>query len=511
MNRRLRTLRRLLLVPAAAAALLVVAPAVAQAHPLGNFTINHYDGLTLTPERVDDLAVVDEAEIPTLQARDTIDTDHDGVLEPAELRAYGATRCGAVAASVRVTVDGSPLPWNVNSSTFELLPGAAGLPTSRLTCALTARAHLDHPGRLELSDDLDADHVGWREITALGDGVHIEHSPVPSHSVSGELRHYPDDLLSSPLNVRSADLTVLPGTGADTSPAFTLPSAGLADRWLSHLTSTFTNLVGARRLTFGVGALALLLSLVLGASHAAMPGHGKTVMAAYLAGKNGTKRDALTVGATVTFTHTAGVLLLGLLLSASAALTGESILSWLGVASGLLIAVIGLGLLRSAWRQRRREQHVPATAHGHDHGHEHEHEHVQGQDHVHGHHEHLPGHAGSHRHDQEGPPRQGRRALIGLGVAGGLVPSPSALVVLLGAVALGRTYFGVALVLGYGLGMAATLTAAGLLLVGLRHRARRALPGAARVMHLAAYTPIATALFVVTVGGALALRSLSTF
>ena len=498
MKQRSRTLRRLLLVPAVAAMSLVMAPAVAQAHPLGNFTINHYDGLTLTPDRVDDRAVVDEAEIPTLQARETIDTDHDGVLEAAELRAYGTARCGTVAASVHVTVDGSPLPWTVNGSTFELLPGAAGLPTSRLTCALTARARLDHPSTVVLTDDLDPDHVGWREITALGDGVHIDHSPVPSHSISGELRHYPNDLLSSPLSVGSTDLTVLPGTSAGTGAAFKLPSAGLADRWLGHLTSTFNDLVGARRLTFGVGALALLLSLVLGASHAAMPGHGKTVMAAYLAGKNGTKRDALTVGATVTFTHTAGVLVLGLLLSVSASLTGESVLSWLGVASGLLIAIIGLSLLRSAWRQRQRD-----SAHAHA-----PHEHDHGGGHAHGHHDHVHGHADGHRHSHGEPPGHGRRALIGMGVAGGLVPSPSALVVLLGAVALGRTYFGVALVLGYGLGMAATLTAAGLLLVGLRHRTQRALPGTTRVLHLAAYTPIATAVFVVAVGAALALRSL---
>jgi ABC-type nickel/cobalt efflux system permease component RcnA len=95
-----------------------------------------------------------------------------------------------------------------------------------------------------------------------------------------------------------------------------------------------------------------------------------------------------------------------------------------------------------------------------------------------------------------------------MGIAGGLVPSPSALIVLLGAVALGRTAFGVALVLGYGLGMAATLTAAGLLLVRLQSRTRRTMLGNAGTIRLLAYTPIATALLVVTVGAGLALRSL---
>jgi ABC-type nickel/cobalt efflux system permease component RcnA len=101
-----------------------------------------------------------------------------------------------------------------------------------------------------------------------------------------------------------------------------------------------------------IGFLAVLLSLILGASHAALPGHGKTVIAAYLVGRRGTSRDAVVVGATVTLTHTAGVLVLGLLLSLSSVLAGESVLRWLGIASGLLIAGIGVVLLRSAARKR---------------------------------------------------------------------------------------------------------------------------------------------------------------
>lgn len=491
----MRVLKCLFTTLAAASALVLLTPAAAQAHPLGNFTINHYDGLTLHPDRIDDLAVVDRAEIPTLQARDAVDTDHDGVLAPAELQAYAAAQCATIAASVHLTADGTAARWTANHAGMELSPGAAGLPTSRITCALTANVRLNRATMLALTDNLDGDHIGWREVTAIGDGVHLDHSPVPSRSVSAELRHYPDDLLSSPLDVRSAVLDVLPGPGADTGAAFALPTSGLADRYLNRLTGTFTGLVGARHLTFGIGLLALLLSLVLGASHAAMPGHGKTVMAAYLAGRHGTTRDALAVGATVTFTHTAGVLALGLLLSASASLAGESILNWLGVVSGLLIAVIGISLLGSAWGSRRGPSHS-RDEHGHDHDHHH--------DHSHGH-EHEPAHGHHHEHAR----RHGRRNLIGMGVAGGLVPSPSALVVLLGAVALGRTAFGIALVLGYGLGMAATLTAAGLLLVRLQKNTRRTRLGSLRPARLLAYTPVATALFVLTVGAGLALRSLT--
>jgi len=216
-------------------------------------------------------------------------------------------------------------------------------------------------------------------------------------------------------------------------------------------------------------------------------------MAAYLArkgtdGRRGSTRDAVIVGATVTVTHTLGVLALGLALSLSSSLAGESVTSDLGIVSGSLVAVIGVALLFSALRHRRADAHE----HDHEHGHDHDHHHGHDHDHVHTH--------------ERGSRRAG---LVGMGVAGGLVPSPSALVVLLGAIALGRTWFGVALVLSYGVGMAATLTAAGILLVRLSNR------WAGRVAHrfgaarLAGAAPVMTAGLVVVVGLGLATRSLA--
>lgn len=480
---------------ALAAAIVTLGAAPAQAHPLGNFTVNHYDGLTLRRGQVVDSAVVDRAEIPTMQARATIDTNHDGVLEADELAAAAVIQCAQLATSAVLRIDGTASHWRVISSSLALTPGAAGLPTSRLSCELTAAADLTRPATLTFADDADDGHVGWREITAAYDGVHTDGSaPVPQRSISDELRHYPGDLLASPLDVRAVTLRVLPGAGASGSAGFLVPAAGLADRLLGHLTERFNRLVGARHLTLGVGLLALLLSLVLGASHAALPGHGKTVMAAYLAGKRGGTRDAVTVGVTVTFTHTAGVLVLGLLLSLSASLAGESILNWLGAASGALIAAIGIGLLHSAWRARRPGHQAHEHEHGHDHGH-------------HGHHHSHSAHGHGHSHAPQSA--FNRRGLIGMGIAGGLVPSPSALVVLLGAIALGRTVFGVALVLGYGLGMAATLTAAGVVLVRLRDRARPTLLAGLGSARLLAYTPLVTALLVFALGAALAIRSLT--
>ncbi|MYT20548.1 nickel transporter, partial [Streptomyces sp. SID7760] len=301
-----------------------------------------------------------------------------------------------------------------------------------------------------------------------------------------------------------------------------------------------------------VGFLALLLAVVLGASHAAMPGHGKTIMAAYLAGRRGTPRDALTVGASVTLTHTAGVLALGLALPLATHLAGETVLAWLGLASGLLVTAIGLQLLHSALRGRGHQH----SHHGHHHHGDHDHggrSHIHGDRHVHhvgrGHtqpaapalpssrrapgaasgvgttvvltktgreseHDHHHPHHGEsdhHHHAHTAAPRR-RWTLVGVGIAGGLVPSPSALVVLLGAVALGRTAFGILLVFGYGLGMATTLTLAGLLLVRLRDRigTRAAGRASARLKALGRIGPAATSGLVLLVGISLAARAITS-
>src|SRR5215467_2741424 len=215
-------------------------------------------------------------------------------------------------------------------------------------------------------------------------------------------------------------------------------------------------------------------------------------MAAYIAGRRGRPRDALTVGAIVTLTHTGGVLVLGLLLTGTASLAGEVVLSWLGIASGVLVAAVGVAMLGGVLRRR-------ASVYDHYHGHSHDHEHHgHSHDHDHDHH----GHSHSHPH----PSRQARRlSLVGMGIAGGLVPSPSALIVLLGAVGLGRTAFGVLLVVAYGAGMAAMLTAAGLVLVRVRDRwASRPRRTLAR---LAALAPTGTAALVLCVGLGLAGRA----
>jgi nickel/cobalt exporter len=474
-------------------AAILIPAAQASAHPLGNFTVNHYDGLTVTASTLIDDAVVDFAEIPTAQAVGVVDTNHNGDVDPGEASSYAAAMCRALATQVSAVVADTSVPFQVATSRFVYRPGAAGLQTSRLECGLRAALHITAQTRVGFADRFDGDRIGWHEVTAVATGVHLRGAPVPQLSVSDRLLHYPNDLLSSPLDVRSATLTVLPGAGASTvaSGLAKVPGAGPVSRVVGRLDGALGSLAGRRHLTLGITALAVLVSLLLGAAHAALPGHGKTVMAAYLAGKRGTRRDAVAVGVTVTVTHTAGVLLLGLALSVSSSLAGERVSGVLGAVSGALIVVVGVSLLASAVQHRRHA----GNSHPHDHTHNHPHD--QAHDHSHG-------------HDSQAPRRTGRRALVGMGVAGGLVPSPSALVVLLGAVALGRTAFGVVLVIVYGVGMAATLTAAGLLLVTAAGRLRARPRLAAIAGRSAALVPATTSMVVVLVGLGLATRSLAS-
>lgn len=581
------------------------APA-AEAHPLGNLSVNHYHGLTIQTTRVLDDAVVDTAELPTAQARAAIDANSDDVIAADELANYGQSQCAALATATKISVDGQPRAWSVTSTSFVFRAGQASLPTGRLMCQLETAMAEATSHSVALTDSYLADRVGWHEIVAIGDGVDLPGSPVPSQSVSSRLETYPSDLLSSPLAVRSVTLDVRPPTGAAaagpakvTKRPFSVEGLGPFSTVVKRVNNTFNNLVGRRQLSVSVGLLAIGLALVLGASHAVLPGHGKTIMAAYIAGRQGSVRDAVVVGATVTATHTGGVLLLGLALTLSSALAGEVVMGWLGVISGLMIVALGLSILIN---RRKGFASLHGAGHNHgpgghshgpaDHGHDHDHDHVQAnaghRNHDHSHddhphhdhdadhdHIHVDSHAGHHDHDHpdhhshdhpdhpdhhdehelahasqhgrhDGPQPSGRssnqvalaretsgarvrvatpsisstgnhvahvsrKGLFGMGIAGGLVPSPSALVVLLSAIALGRTLFGVVLVVAYGIGMAGTLTLAGIALVRVRDRYAHRVSGRSSVWakRWSRLVPFATATLIIVVGAGLIIRSLA--
>jgi ABC-type nickel/cobalt efflux system permease component RcnA len=514
---------------------LTVVP-TAQAHPLGNFSVNHYDGLRLSHDRIEDTAVVDSAEIPTAQDEEATDTDRDGTVSPAEAADRAAERCAQLAGRTRISVGGERIAWKVGHFGLTYGKGAAGVPVARLTCILRADVDLSRPADISFASGADVTRTGWKEITAVpGVRVRLAESSVPAKSPSDVLRHYPRDGDEQPLAVVKAELRTQPGVGGATAGApgpvepDEVPAVQAVDRGtvlFPALEHRLTGLTAGRDLTLPVGLLAVLLTLLLGAGHAALPGHAKLAVAACLARREGGVRAALAVGTTVTATHTAGVLTMGLILTAGGGFVGEQLLGWLGAVSGAVIAVLGTVLAVTAVRALRTGRPPALWHHGHSHGHAHgespEHTHAHGHHHDHSHgHEHRhatgPSHGhGDHAHEtysREGkrPRRTGLPALLGVGLAAGLVPSPSALVVLLGAVALSRTFFGVLLVVGYGLGMALTLTAAGLLLSGGGSRfaalAERRLPSLRRYTR---YAAVLTALAVLTVGISLTLRSLLT-
>jgi len=420
----------------------------------------------------------------------------------------------------------------------------------RVDCELSADVDLsadDH--EVTLSNDWIGDRIGWHEITATGSGVTLAGS-VPTTSASDQLRVYPEDLLSAPPDVRTATISTSPG-GETSQGGATTASGGRrvqtgsisALPGVDSASRSFTDLVSKERLTVGIALTGLVLAILLGSLHALAPGHGKTVMAAYMLGDEGTGRQAMALCATVTVTHTAGVLVLGTALTVTTVIAPERLYPILGAISGLLVASIGVTMLRRA-RQARTTGFFGTTGHSHphlDHDHPDHHGHdtapdrelvaigAQVVEHSHGPapapddhsaHVHTHGHQAQH-HEAHGHQAHGHshpdlsqpvswRSLVGMGFAGGMVPSPSALLVLLGAIALGRTWFGVALVIAYGIGMAVSLVAAGLFLLRIRNRLDRYLTtrNGQRASKRMAIMPVVTASFVVAGGLYVALRAL---
>jgi ABC-type nickel/cobalt efflux system permease component RcnA len=530
----------------AAGALLLVPAATASAHPLGNFTVNRYDGLVVAPGQLRVTHIEDLAEIPATQAKP--DIKQLGITE------WARQRCDKAAEGSKVTVDGRTVALTPGSGTARLRPGQAGLNTLRVECSSTAALPKGSTVALGFHSAGLTTGPGWREITARADRMTLTKSDVAKKSISHELTSYPKDLLSSPADTTTASLHARPGgpalTDADQStsepPAASVLPRG-ADRW----TEALNNLVARHHLTVGFAALALLIAIALGAMHALAPGHGKTLMAATAAARGGRARlkDVLPLAASVTVTHTLGVIALGLLVTAGSAAT-PSVIAWLGIASGALVLFAGANLVRRAWRNRPRPQahshphphdHQHETAktperslvlasahaqagstaphaepHTHPHPHSHDDDHAQSHGHDHSHdHPHAHDHAVEHTHGgfthtHETAPTV--RGTILLGFAGGLVPSPSAVVVLVGAAALGQAWFGLLLVVAYGVGLALTLTAAGFAVVKLGTGMNRVLDRRPRwttspmAVLVRRTLPLASAFVVVALGVGLVLK-----
>lgn len=452
-------------------AVALVGGPVASAHPLGNFTINRYSGLVLSPGKVEVRYVVDMAEIPTFQETTAIDTDGDGALEPSERGTWAARKTEEILAGLTLAVDGKPVTLRVVSDSVRLRVGQAGLPILYLTANF--RADLpDGSGSLRYSDRNFPGRIGWKEVTAWShEGVAIRGSSVPATGASQELRAYPKDLLASPLDVTTARLAYSPGPGTSPSDASGTAAAVAGAPVASG--GSFAALV-SRPLTPFVLLLSLALAFGFGALHALGPGHGKTITAVYLVGQEARARQAAAVGAAVALMHTASVLVLGLVVFVTArSFPADRVYPWLTFGTGLVALALGGGLLVTRVRARRRGVE---RSHGHAHPH---------HPHVHGHDPHS---------DLDHGPISGR-GLVALAVAGGILPSPTAFVVLTGAVAAHRVGYGLTLILAFSAGLAASLMVVGLLALRARTAVSRRFAG-----RWIGVIPIASALVIVGFG-----------
>jgi len=424
-------------------------PAAAAAHPLGNFTVNRFAAVELSGRDVFVHYVLDLAEIPTVQ-------------EGGRVRAAGFD--SEVAQRLELVLDGRRVELVPVTHEVSERPGAGGLPTMRFEAVYRALARdgdaldPDAATGLVFHDTNFATRIGWKEVVVRArDGAQLVASDVPSVSRSDELRAYPKELLRSPLNVTSAQARFEPGSGPGTPPAFT--GTGAPER----TAGAFESLIARGERGAGVVLLSLLLAAFWGAAHALSPGHGKTMVAAYLVGSRGTPRHALLLGLTVTVTHTIGVFALGgVTLALSAFVVPEQLYPWLNLVSALLVVAVGVSVLRVRLRHRR----------GHDHAHHHG--------------------------------ERSLRDLLAVGISGGLLPCPTALVVLLAAISLHRVGYGLVLILAFSAGLAGAMTAVGLAAVS----AKRFLRGAAFEGPIVRALPAASALLILGLGVAMTARSI---
>jgi nickel/cobalt transporter (NicO) family protein len=514
-------------------------PASASAHPLGNFTINHYAEVRVEVDRILLDVVIDHAEIPTFQARQDFDLDGDGSVSDAEVDAGRVTACDEVRGSLALAVDGAELDLGPTEAGLSFPLGAGGLSTMRQVCAYEAPLGQQigsAPVTVTFSEGSYPERLGWREIVATGSGVALRavEGELRDVTLSGRLLSYPEDRIAIPLaddalaveatvggpalaNFDVPDAEPVPSAAPSAAPSST-PATPSPEPTTTDQPAVVPGGIGGGEIPgifseTDLTPLVLLISLItaaaLGAGHALTPGHGKTLMAAYLVGTRGSPRHALGLGISVSVSHTAGILALAAaVVAASDALAPDVVVRWAPVVAAISIVAIGGWMLFGELRRRRAAGggHDHADDHGQSHGHGHSHAHGQSHDHDVDH-AHVPDHAGGHSHGPAPGSSITWRSLFVLGLAGGLIPSTSALLILLGSIAAGRPAFGFILVVAFGLGMAGVMTGIGLALVAARDRFDRiqAEAGVARVRQA---VPLAAAVVVLGLGVVLTAQAL---
>ncbi len=504
----------------------------ADAHPLGNFTINHLAKVVLTNGEAHVRYVVDMAEIPAFQEIRKIDKDGDGTINDVEGQAYLKTVAPQIASNLELKAGSSRIALTTGAGTVSTLDGQGGLKTLRIVVDYTGTLpqNWTEGASATIKDSNYSDRLGWREvIVQAGPGVTLTQSTATTVDETAELTAYPESRLKSPPDVREAHFKFEPGDGVSVAVTAKQHSSGKANSPSKSLNG-FAGLVSKAKLTPAFIALSMLAAVAWGAAHALGPGHGKTIVAAYLVGEKGTAKHAAILGLTVTATHTSTVFALGLVtLSFSHLINTEDMFLWLSVGSGVMVVVMGLALLLSRIRimlRNGREVKLQIQTPLFNLAAPHANPNVQvvyidvrKGAHSHGGiaHSHAEGSFG-HDHGPNGhshmPTAPGIKGLIALGISGGLLPCPTALVVMLGAIALGRTTYGLALVLAFSFGLAGVLTGIGLLMVyarrffeGTSNRLRFFSPTLTRRALLA--LPVLSSLAIVAVGVALTTSALA--
>jgi ABC-type nickel/cobalt efflux system permease component RcnA len=517
----------------------------ASAHPMGNFSVNHYSKISIDGDRVRIRYIIDLAEIPTYQELQKADISATAI-DPnsATVINYVSARGTELGHGLVLTLDGNPAALRIVSSEVIFPPGAGGLPTMKMGFVFEAASASPSPAgerqlNIQFADNNYPGQSGWKEMVASSTTGSLLRTSVPATDRSGELSNYPTDLLTSPPQVLSASLVVAlppatvaiaqparsaqPAAVSTTAPALTHanaeiqpalkqvpPSLAAAARTASRTAPTpihlqanqqqtprskFTELIQAENLSAWFLFTAALIAIGLGGLHALEPGHGKTIVAAYLVGSKGTARHAVLLGVVVTVSHTIGVFALGAItLYASRYIVPEQLYPWLGALSGITIAGLGSYMfLRRLTGTASDHSHAPGEAHGHW----------------------MFWKRASNNYPATAPapasptPTQSvsLTQLFTLGITGGIIPCPAALVVLLSAVALHRIGLGLFLIVAFSVGLAAVLISFGMAMVyARRFMSRLQVDGPLTKRWL----PVASSAFITILGLILAMQSLST-
>jgi nickel/cobalt transporter (NicO) family protein len=436
----------------------------ATAHPLGNRSVSHLTVIEVEDGHVEATYVLELGEVPAYLL----------LKEHPNLEAQARDAARQWIAELEFSTGGRRLEPELESAEAQVRSGDDGLKVARITMRMRVVA----AGSLAFEDHNFSDRSGWKEIAIrAGTGEEITRASQGPADRSKMLTEFQGD---PPQDLR-AMVEWKAGTGTATKIASIPQPPPVIDEGAPKAASTakkdyLRDLLGRERIGFGLALAGLAAAFGLGAMHALSPGHGKTIVAAYLVGSKCSMRHAAFLGAMVTFTHTAGVFALGLVaLFFSEYAATEKIARVLGVASGLSIVLVG------AWLFRKRFAHL-----------RHEWQHAHGHAPDHHHHDH-DGHA--HSHVPEGEVTMG--SLMALGASGGLAPCPSALVLLLSAIALGRTGLGLVLLIAFSAGLAGVLMGIGMMVL----YAKKWLPGAGVGRPgVLRWAPVISAVVIVCVG-----------